>query len=68
MKDVDELIYDYIAEHDGINDAIDSVLRYFDTDTIVKWFVEGYFCNEEDMLDNMGEEGEPIAEHYKKHC
>lgn len=66
-------IYDYLSTTAGMNDALDSMLRYFNSDVIVKWFVTGYFCGIPDLKRNLGYYGADdlanrVAEHYEKHC
>lgn len=66
-------IYDYLSNTTGMNDALDSVLRYFDSDVIVKWFVTAYFYDVAEMRRELGYAGlsdlaNRVAEHYEEHC
>lgn len=64
-----EVITEYF-DNEGCEDALESVLRYFDTDQIVGWFVEGYLERDEDaLIDTLGEEDAQIViDHYDAHC
>lgn len=66
-------IYNYLANTTGVNEGLESMFRYFDEKTIVRWFVIGYFCGLPDLrrclgYDGYGDLANRVAEHYEEHC
>lgn len=70
MKNASDIICTYISDLKGVNDAFYSLIQYLDEDTLVAWFVEGYWYRDEDeILAYVGEEdGQIILDHYHAHC
>ena len=72
MDDVTTIITDFLQENEmfDYNNLVESLINFLDTDTLVDWFVYGYFARDfHDIYEALGKEkGKIIEDYYDCHC